>query len=88
MSSNNNTYSAIINKVSYCGFSAIIDNLVGQKVIFFQKYPPAGGTVPPNLTNITVDEELLEYDTITPQEFIDFWSTTCCFSNWRRSPAI
>jgi hypothetical protein len=75
MSSNNNTYSAIINKVSYCGFSAIIDNLVGQKVIFFQKYPPAGGTVPPNLTNITVDEELLKYDTITREEFIDFWSS-------------
>ena len=75
MSSNNKTYSAIINKVSYCGFSAIIKNLQGEKVIFFQKYPPAGGTVPPNLTNITVDEELLKYDTITSEEFIDFWSS-------------
>lgn len=75
MSLNNKKYSCIINKVSYCGFSAIMKNLQGEKVIFFQKYPPAGGTVPPNLTNITIDEELLKYDTITSQEFIDFWSS-------------
>jgi hypothetical protein len=77
------TYKAIVNKVSYCGFSAIIDRGNNEKkVIFFQMYAPAGGTTKPNYTvptDPTLNGDFLNQDTITKEEFIDFWSSDIVF---------
>lgn len=70
-------YTATITKISYCGFSAVVDLPDNKKkVIFFQMYRPAGDTKPPDYNNATnKSNEFLNEDTITKEEFISFWKS-------------
>lgn len=78
-------YVAKVNKISYCGFSAIIlkkgvpkksnEIFSKKKVVFFQMYKPAGGTTAPNYNKMTdpINNDFLDYDKVTKEEYIDFW---------------
>jgi ADP-ribose pyrophosphatase YjhB (NUDIX family) len=69
------TFTAVANKLAYC---AIAITVAPTKVIYLQKYPPAGGATVPNLNRKSSSEELTP-DTVTKQELIDFWYNTSSY---------
>lgn len=66
-----------INKISYCAFSVILHDEDGnntKKVVYVQKFPPAGGTKIPDLSTESTSEEL-KVDPETKATLTTFWSS-------------
>lgn len=72
-----------INKIFYCGFSVKVDNK--PLVLYVQKYGPAGGTVVPDMSKESSEEEV-EFDRVTREELLNFWESeeiTQANGNWK-----
>lgn len=66
------TLFATVNKITYCGFSAVIPS--SNKVIYCHKYPPNSGTIKPNFDNI---DQVANFDNHVRREtFIKFINNT------------
>jgi hypothetical protein len=75
MTINTNIYTGKVNKLSYCAFSFVTSS---EKVFYVQKFPPAGGTIAPDLyKNSSLEEQ--SFDTINKNTFIDFWISNSSF---------
>lgn len=58
--------------LSYCSFAAVNDD--GTKVVFGSKYPPAGGTLAPQL-DVPSPKAMLTTPSVTREEVIKFWNS-------------
>lgn len=74
-----------INKIFYCGFSLKVKVDDKEKVIYVQKYPPASGTLVPDMSNESTQEEK-EEDKVSKEELINFWESEEIYQpngNWK-----
>jgi len=67
---NTNIHTGKVNKLSYCAFSVITK--VAEKVVYIQKFPPAGGTIAPNFEKPSSLEEQT-FDAVDKKTVLDFW---------------
>jgi len=65
-----------VNNLSYCSFSAVND--AGTKVVFGSKYPPASGTLAPQMQTPS-HPSMLSSPSVTREEVIKFWNDDSTF---------
>jgi len=74
---NTNVYTGKVNNLSYCALSAVT---FGEKVLYVQKFPPAGGTIAPNFQKLSSAEELA-FDSVDKNTFLNFWLSDSSFQS-------
>lgn len=72
---NTNVHTGKVNNLSYCALSFVTP---AEKVLYVQKFPPAGGTNAPDLMKQSTEEEQ-SFATVDKKTVVEFWLSDSSF---------